>query len=364
MGRCSNHPGKTNKTNRSFSDVIRSYGPSRFIITGPATWLSLLRQFRSCLTTDPQDKIFGLYGIVQEDETNGALKPDYSLHVADLYIGTATYLLSAAKSFDIIYESIAGATSHISSLGLPSWVPDWSYNPATIPLYRISDFKTSRRGLDAKIENGVLRTGAVVLGQVRDTGIAFGGAAMESDDILMVTLGGLEFFARHERPATDFWETLFLGREQGWGKFPQVFQRLLEAQIPTLTTSLDNHLAPQDNPMIDAEDDSETGSFFDHCKTNLASRRFIAGEGFIGVGSGYIAPEDFVVIPSGCSTPIIVRQGLHQTRFTLVGDAYIVRRINAGTGGTWGRGRGGGGKGGKGRGAGGAGLRTQTIEIV
>jgi hypothetical protein len=43
VGRCSNHPGKTNKTNRSFSDVIRSCGPSRFVITGPVTWLSLLR---------------------------------------------------------------------------------------------------------------------------------------------------------------------------------------------------------------------------------------------------------------------------------------------------------------------------------
>lgn len=44
----------------------------------------------------------------------------------------------------------------------------------------------------------------------------------------------------------------------------------------------------------------------------------------IGMGSGFVLPDDIIMIPLGCRTPIIIRkEGNKHGRFRFVGDVYL-----------------------------------------
>jgi len=43
----------------------------------------------------------------------------------------------------------------------------------------------------------------------------------------------------------------------------------------------------------------------------------------MGMGTGFMAVDDIVVVPLGCSTPIILRRGGINGEYEFVGDVYI-----------------------------------------
>lgn len=49
----------------------------------------------------------------------------------------------------------------------------------------------------------------------------------------------------------------------------------------------------------------------------------MTANGLIGMGSGFMKRGDIVVVPFGCSTPILLRAEGHGDEFRYVGDVYI-----------------------------------------
>jgi hypothetical protein len=49
----------------------------------------------------------------------------------------------------------------------------------------------------------------------------------------------------------------------------------------------------------------------------------ILGNGSIGMGTGFMRRDDIVVVPFGCSTPILLRAEGQRGEFRYVGDVYI-----------------------------------------
>lgn len=49
----------------------------------------------------------------------------------------------------------------------------------------------------------------------------------------------------------------------------------------------------------------------------------VTKNGLMGMGSGFMAKGDVVVVPFGCSTPILVRAENRRNEFRYVGDVYI-----------------------------------------
>ena len=45
--------------------------------------------------------------------------------------------------------------------------------------------------------------------------------------------------------------------------------------------------------------------------------------GLMGLGSGYMIAGDLVVVPFGCSTPILLRPEGRRDEYCYVGDVYI-----------------------------------------
>lgn len=46
-------------------------------------------------------------------------------------------------------------------------------------------------------------------------------------------------------------------------------------------------------------------------------------DGRLGMGSGFMLPGDVVVVPLGCSTPVLLRQEGTRGEYRFVGDVYI-----------------------------------------
>lgn len=62
----------------------------------------------------------------------------------------------------------------------------------------------------------------------------------------------------------------------------------------------------------------------DHFGNHMMGRNLCITEGgLIGMGSGYMTAMDIVVLPFGCSTPIILRPGNRDNEYRYVSDVYI-----------------------------------------
>ena len=78
--------------------------------------------FRTCgrNASDPRDKVYALYGLVQ-DHQKVPLEISYAMSVEDVYRSTVRFCIQNERTLSILtYVSANGSQSD-----LPSWVPDW-----------------------------------------------------------------------------------------------------------------------------------------------------------------------------------------------------------------------------------------------
>ncbi|KAH7369611.1 heterokaryon incompatibility protein-domain-containing protein [Rhexocercosporidium sp. MPI-PUGE-AT-0058] len=87
--------------------------------------LNLLVLSRKNVATDPRDKVYSLLGLAREDAVAKSIMPDYSKanSTAILYRDIATKFIRAGRGTDLLKH--AGIDQKLP--GLPSWVPDWTY---------------------------------------------------------------------------------------------------------------------------------------------------------------------------------------------------------------------------------------------
>jgi hypothetical protein len=84
--------------------------------------------------TVAKDRIYAVLSLCQF-ATDPAFAPDYSKKDSDLFIEAAKHCLeSAPPQRKLEFLGHAGLAYNNSTLGLPSWVPDWTVTPATSPL--------------------------------------------------------------------------------------------------------------------------------------------------------------------------------------------------------------------------------------
>lgn len=90
-------------------------------IRGPDQMLELLDKARNCLATDPRDKVFALFGLVQLASKFGFVA-DYTETVAEAYARVAVLLAVRNGLMPILHRAIRWKRQQ----ALPRWVPDWS----------------------------------------------------------------------------------------------------------------------------------------------------------------------------------------------------------------------------------------------
>jgi hypothetical protein len=91
----------------------------------------LLAQFRGRQATKPEDKVFGLVGLVEDSEDFHESIVAYGLSVAEAYERCTSTIIETSHSFDILTQVVFPCEALLDSSSnnqfpVPSWVPNWA----------------------------------------------------------------------------------------------------------------------------------------------------------------------------------------------------------------------------------------------
>jgi hypothetical protein len=332
----------------SYSQVLVYQGPSSlpalesYMDLKEGSLLEVMRACRRKLASDAKDKLFGILGVLPDD-VRKEFRADYSLSVKDVYTEVVDYLLKTTERLDVICDAIH-FPAHTSSANLPSFVPDWSHAPETAAMGHKDNFsaagttKARCRFLDERLNK--LQISAIAIDMIKIHGIAVGTLCTLADYLMAflhwraLLLQSLE----NEKDESsllvqgDFCRTLSLGqvalssasdRSNKWlNVCYNVFASLLLEQLPYLP--LDQKLRDYVDEKVDIKPEDRSQFLRKHFGDRMMGRCFCRTEnGLIGMGSGAMLPGDVVVVPLGCSTPILLRPDGTRGEYRFVGDVYI-----------------------------------------
>ncbi|CAN8106240.1 unnamed protein product [Discula destructiva] len=341
-------------SNLSVPQALRHQGPTSFLELGSpdelcdleaqpdeklfARLLEVMKMCRRKLSSDPKDKIFGGLGVLPST-VREEIAIDYDCSVKDVYINIVDILLRTTGSLDVICEAIH-YPPHANNIPIPSWVPDWSHVPDSKPVGVECEFSASgtikhKARVDPYMKSK-LEISAIYLGTVEDQGIALG-TLCTLPDYMMAFLHWrsvlLNIFAGTDkatllRAQEDFCLTLCLHQvpsaiesASSWMELCyHVFASSIQDRLPSL--AIDEELKTFAHKTYDMRLGDRRQFIQDHIASRMMGRRFlITTDKLMGLGTGFLMRGDIIVVPLGCSTPVVLRPEGKEYRF--VGDVYI-----------------------------------------
>lgn len=300
----------------------------------------VMRTCRSKLSSDPKDKVFGVLGVLTERIRN-EIKVDYSIPVKDVYINIFRTVVEKTESLDIIRDSTH--QHYANNYNLPSWVPDWShvwwYSPITSshPELPFSASANKRVVADFKGRNK-LKISAIPLGNIKEHGTAVGRQCTVNDYLMAFfqwRASLLQCFNDASRSDLRWMKERFClalslrhpqegeGTTEAWmDDCYHVFASTIRERLPKLPidAELEQYVENRRGFQMDAR---ERRIFL---QKNFGAKMMgrclcITDENRVGMGTGLMTRGDVVVVPLGCSTPVVLRPEGDEYRF--IGDVYI-----------------------------------------
>ncbi|KAJ4985520.1 heterokaryon incompatibility protein [Stagonosporopsis vannaccii] len=103
-------------------NVLRLVKRIRTLVDEPpeSILLDVLKATRSCISSDPRDKVYGILPLIPQHLIPSCLRPDYNVSPQELFVRVASYL------YPWLGPSMLDYVSENQMDLLPSWVPDWS----------------------------------------------------------------------------------------------------------------------------------------------------------------------------------------------------------------------------------------------
>jgi hypothetical protein len=187
-------------------------------------------------------------------------------------------------------------------------------------------------------ERRKLQISAVQLGVVQTTGIAVGTFCSSQDYLTAflhwraILLHELKIEPGDERhPSQEaFCRTLCLGQIPEEHSEPQmwhricyhIFSSLIREKLPRLAVDEDLKHYADITGLIEPYERRKI--LQDHFGNRMMGRSFcVTDQGLMGMGSGFMSTGDVVIVPFGCSTPIILRPEGRRDEHCYIGDIYI-----------------------------------------
>ncbi len=311
----------------------------------PIAFLDLLEMCRSCNATDPRDKIHALLGLMPNAES--LPKPDYDLDVKQVYHKYALFLLSQAVSVDVLHS--AGRSRAV--LGLPSWVPDWSFHSGILEHWTAVVRSWGDRQLQASGDsepsikvNDDERNKLVVKGTMLDSVLALGPEMktrrwanardfLAWDETSRALIENCEL--RDEPLSEKWWETYCLTLIMGCiptdrtkikkpvEDYGRMTERLHKGEtIATREGSSNPHFSELTTFTGEKDAELEAIQYHKYVQQFTYRRRIcVTCNGFVGLVPASVVEGDQIAIILGGGTPFILREV--EDAHILIGDAYF-----------------------------------------
>lgn len=309
------------------------------ILRGENALLEVLRASRSQLSSDPRDKLYGILGVLPTHIRDG-LRVDYDLSTKDVYTEIVEFLIQTTDSLDVICESMHFPPNNRSP-NLPSFVPDWSYIPLTSAMGHRYNFQAS--GATKAICNfhgermNKLEISGIPIDIIQTKGMVVG-TLVNLGDFLMAFLHWRALLLHVTEGRTSFQiqmaeeclaATICLGQlptgydRERWQKTCyHVIANLFQERLPYIP--LDAILQAHLKITTDIRPEARRNFLQTNIGDRMLGRTFCLTQNKrLGVGSGAMLPGDVVVVPLGCSTPVVLRPEGTQGEFRYIGDVYI-----------------------------------------
>ncbi|KAF5611565.1 heterokaryon incompatibility het-6, partial [Fusarium subglutinans] len=306
---------------------------------GEEALLQVLRTCRRKLASDPRDKLYGILGVLPAG-IREEFRADCNLSVKDVYTEIVDFLLKTTEKLDIICEAIHFPV-HTSTANLPTFVPDWSHIPQTSAMgfkYNFAASGSSKaicRFRDERLNK--LEISALEIDVVQSKGVVVGTLCNLGDYLMAflhwraLLLQAVEGRIEQEIKMAEecLAATICLGQipsEYDRGRWQaeiyHVFANLFRDRLPYII--LDDRLAYYLKTPSEVKAEMRRHFLQIHFGDRMMGRCFCLTQNRrLAMGSGFMLAGDIIVVPLGCSTPILLRAEGTQGEYRYVGDIYI-----------------------------------------
>jgi Heterokaryon incompatibility protein (HET) len=338
---------------------------SGFGLSQHTSLLDLVSTYRFHKATDPRDKIYGLQGLIHDQNDKDLLKfkPDYDSlnHVQKLYIQFATHFIECGRLGDIL----CACTAEHELSHLPSWTPDWTTPTQAALSLKSIDMKPdhhfassacSKQAVESPVIDNVLQIQSVVLNRVENLTDQFtrenmtsflkhggnqlrGSLLWESHSLLLRCdkYSGTPLTANIDTKMMEYAGSLN-GKYVAGGDLSAAWLRTLFGLNPSV--SLNESTPSHDNvtrftrsmksPKTSQEWALRTGF---HCD----KRFFVSNDGYIGFVPKETEMGDFICVFLGVNVPFVIRR--KGRRYSLIGECFVygymqgeaMRKVDEGT---------------------------------
>ena len=347
---------------------------------------ALLRSTKRLKSSLPCDKVFSLLGLISNPGLL-PLKPNYSVSGADVFTMTILRIIASSGILNLLCFGTNSSNEGLGCDRLPSWVPDWSLDPAQLPspLWSPGAYHACK-GMDARAQFRELPV-LLVPGLPIDTithvskqitidnnwqdGFASGLIEVVEDlesmlySIMKNRMEGYtvpthtsviqRFWALepHPRNSDAFWRTLLANKITPYlsaaispvpGCYAEMYEVLHDSLCKWPRLDLDEVLGP-DSPQAArlrkptpsaVPADFEPGlppperllrycrPLIDEIAKNLDGRRlFVSKHNYLGIASHQTRVGDWISVLSGADMPFILRCREEDESLQLISEAYV-----------------------------------------
>jgi hypothetical protein len=295
----------------SYRDESKAFLSGRVNIGKPNSLFLLLRDTRTCKSTDPRHKIYALLGM-SEEKDEMALAPNYDLKIEEVYSNLAKFFIDRDKRLDILGHVQGTQSKH----DLLSWVPDWSFPYVCYILGHGKDelvgpYKASlerQANVFFEKDSNTLITEGKLFDQVSKVGPVYNA----DTETPFSSIQQWESMASTVTGSIDSSET-FIDTTMAYAfSTPNPFRRWYSSWL--------RHT--QDAQELSIHEKSEASIFQEQVSRACNGRCFfLIKKGHMGLGPEGIQEKDTVAILLGGSVPFVLRE--QETQFSLVGECYV-----------------------------------------
>ena len=332
---------------RALMDQVR---PARSV-RGLTLALVLIR-CREKAATDPKDKVYALYGLLQDMKVDGLSLPDYRRELADIY----AEVTAASIRFDKSLFVLSYVASDRRREDLSSWVPDWSdrgWKESDVRYPVVRDRFAAAGGAEAKWEFPPGRPKEmVVYGMIVDEVIYRGGSyprvptAQSTDELqdfhrvyetmrewvdISSWTGGSPY-PTGERVEDALRTTLMNDEPENNGDAAAMQSYAAWLEIMRTGVKPSSHLQAQGSVSVEMETligitRSPAWQFHNLAMVFSVNKTFFrTGEGYFGTApDGFPDPirsDDVVAVVAGMAMPVVLRP-VDSGRFRLISHCYL-----------------------------------------